>query len=194
MVIKITLINSCQFKNHDIMNKRSSWYKNCYAFFPFNRGQFSKLYVLLDCAVTADFVGGSCVHKRRKQRNEVETDTKEEKIDLMGRQVTEVVAVEFEVFQIVFCLTILYTYNIQTFLSTSSSLYATLFVPSAQFQIVPPPFIFPFHTLHFIKVKFNFCATSLKGIKQVFPTMCFKIMYDNKMIFLVLKSYRYITL
>ena len=40
MVIKITLINSCQFKNHDIMNKRSSWYKNCYAFFPFNRGQF----------------------------------------------------------------------------------------------------------------------------------------------------------
>ena len=144
---------------------------------------FSKLYVLLDCAVTADFVGGSCVHKRRKQRNEVETDTKEEKIDLMGRQVTEVVAVEFEVFQIVFCLTILYTYNIQTFLSTSSSLYATLFVPSAQFQIVPPPFIFPFHTLHFIKVKFNFCATSLKGIKQVFPTMCFKIQNDNEMMF-----------
>ena len=66
------------------------------------------------------------MHRRRKWRNEVETDTKEEKIDLMRRQVTEVVAVEFEVFQIVFCITMLYTYNIQTFLSESSLLYAML--------------------------------------------------------------------
>ena len=124
---------------------------------------FSKLHVLLDCATTADFLDGSCMYilcRLLKQRSEVETDTKEEKIDLMKRQVTKVLAVKFEVFQFVFCVTMLYTYNIQTFLSKTSSLYATL-IPSAQFFLLPPPFIFPFYTLHFIKVKFNFCATML---------------------------------
>ena len=122
---------------------------------------FSKLYVLLDCAVTADFVGGSCVHKRRKQRNEVETDTKEEKIDLMGRQVTEVVAVEFEVFQIVFCQTILHTQY--TNLSFHRHHCMPRSLPSAQFCYCHLPLFSPSILYIFIKVKIKFCATSLQA-------------------------------
>ena len=174
MIMNITLINSCYFNLDKIMKKKSSWYKNCYAFYPLNLRQFSKKHVLLDCTATAESVDGSCMRRRRKQRNEVETDTKEEKIDLIRRQVTEVVAVEFEVFQIVFCLTILYTYNIQTFLFESSLLYATL-VLSAQFSLLPPPFIFPFHALHFIKVEFNFCATLLEAYSNFIKPCASKI-------------------